>query len=202
MAVISVIGAPSVGKSFLVRQLACKNCLPVFFEGESGIFPKKVLKYLNGEKDTKERYRWILARYKKSLENARKISDSGIDCYVDGDILTFEAWLDAEIGDKSPAVLIEWLEENQYLRADKVIALIVSEEKIKDNILGRGRSYEQSNFIYERALRIQKGCVEVAKKYKHVILVDKNNLDFTDEKKLSRLEKKIKNTEPLNREKE
>lgn len=192
MVVISVIGAPSVGKSFLVKQLACLNCKPAFFEGEKGVFPQEVLKLLNAEKDSEERFEWILSRYKETLERAHKISKNGIDCYVDGDILSVEAWLKAEVGDKSPAVLKRWLEENNHLRVDKVIILTLPEDKIKDNLVERGRESEQSDFIYERALRIQKACEDIAEDNDNVFLVEREDIDFTKGKDLQWIDKNIK----------
>jgi deoxyadenosine/deoxycytidine kinase len=196
MAVISIIGCPGIGKSFLAKYLACKNCLPGFFEGEAGIFSDEVLAVLNGEEDSEQRYEWLFGRYKKTLERAHKISEQGIDCYVDGDVLTAEAWLNAEIGDKSPKILKRWLEDNKHLMAHKVIILYSDEDKVVKTIQGRGREAEQSDFIIQRALRIQREAIKLAKKYPHTILVDRTNLDFTDPKTLKELEEKIRRLEP------
>mgnify|MGYP001595583930 CR=1 FL=1 len=43
MGIISIIGAPGVGKSFLVKQLSTLECAPAFFEGEEGTIPQEIL---------------------------------------------------------------------------------------------------------------------------------------------------------------
>lgn len=188
MTVIAVLGAPGVGKSFLAKQLGCYHCCPSFFEGEAGIFTKEVLAVLNREEDSPQRFLWLLERYRKNLEQAKAISEKlGIDCYVDGDILSFEAWLAAEKGKHSPAVLKRFLAKNSHLRADKVIVLVKTKKALLKSLEARGRKSEQTRFIFERALRVQKGCLELAKKYDHVLLIDRTKKDFTDEKQLSQL---------------
>ena len=151
MAVISIVGAPGVGKSTLVRQLACLNCAPAFFEGEEGVFPKDVLGVLNSPIDSKQRYEWILDRFQRILIKAHTISQQGIDVYVDGDILTLEAWLNAETGAHSRPILQKWLESNKDLRAHMIVALTASTQKIEENIKSRGRESEQNSFIVNRA---------------------------------------------------
>lgn len=192
--VIACIGAPGVGTSFLIKQLACKNMLPAFFEGEEGIFPPSVLEVLNSELDNMERYTWIAERTKLMLERAHAIAREGIDCYVDGDVLLLEAWLAAETGSESPVFLKTWLEENVPLKADKVIVLTASEEKIRENIRRRGRGSEQSEFIAARALRISKACIDLEKKHDHVRVLDRSDLEFTDPVTLSLIEAMIAST--------
>ncbi|MFH0869742.1 MAG: hypothetical protein V1866_01650 [archaeon] len=192
MAVISIVGCPGIGKSFLAKQLACADCVPAFFEGETGIFPESVLAVLNSEIDSKERYDWLLARYKRTLERAHRISELGIDCYADGDILTMSAWLKAEMGEKSPAKLKQWIEENKDLKADLAIVIYSSEQKIIAEIKKRGRKSEQNDFIIQRSLRVQRACIELAKKNKRAILIDRTDLDFSNPKTLQDLQSKIK----------
>lgn len=193
MTVISIIGPPGVGKSTLVRQLACLNCSPAFFEGEEGIFTKEVLDVLNNEIDSEERYDWLTERFKSNLEKAHEISKQGIDVYVDGDVTTFEAWLEAEIGDKSPEYLRNWLKNNQHLKADIIIVLTASENKIKENINKRGRTSELNSFIINRSMRVHKGCINLSKKYPNALLIDRTNIDFMDENQIREIDKMIKN---------
>lgn len=189
--VIAFISAPGVGTSFLTKQMACKNMMPGFFEGEEGIFTPSILSVLNNENDSFERYDWLTGRTKIMLERAHRIAKSGIDCYVDGDVLLAEAWLVAEIGDKSPVFLKKWLDENKHLMAHKVVVLTASDEKIKENIKQRGRSSEQSEFIRERALRIGRACVDLEKKYKHVQILNRSDLEFADSDTLAFVDKFI-----------
>jgi len=185
--VISIIGAPGSGKSFLVKQLACKQCLPAFFEGEEGIFPEDVINVLNSEQDSHQRFQWLLNRTKKILEHAREIANNGMAVFVDGDVLQVQAWLDAEIGDKSPAVLNQWLKENMHLQADKVIILHASLEKLLANRESRGRLSEQNDFIKQRSERIQAAALKLIDSNIHARILDRSNLEFTDGKTLDNI---------------
>lgn len=197
--IISIVGSPGVGKSFLVKQLACKNCLPAFFEGEVGIFPKRVLAVLNAEKDSPKRFEWIIERTKEILERAQIIANSGVDVYIDGDVLQVEAWLKAETGEYSREVLSKWLEENRHLMADKVVVLTASEERLRKNMESRARVFEQSDFIQNRAFRIQKAALELPSKYNHVQMFDRSDYEFTDENDLEKIASFIKSISSLER---
>ena len=190
--IISFISAPGVGTSFLTKQMACQHCCPGFFEGEEGIFTPSVLSVINKEEDTSNRYSWLMDRTKLILERARTIAKAGITSYVDGDVLLVEAWLNAEIGQESPPVLKKWLKENKHLMADKVIVLVASEKKLKENIAARGRESEQSDFIKQRALRIGQECKKLEEKYQHVKVLDRTEMEFTDTKALEYIDNLIK----------
>lgn len=193
MAVISVVGAPGSGKSFLTKQLATYHCCPSFFEGEMGVFTKDVLDAINNPVDTPKRYDWFLERIEKTLSRAHKISSIGIDCYVDGDFTSIEAWHDAEIGDKSPPILKKWLNKNENLKAHKVILLTITESELRDSIKKRGRESEQSIFIIERAIRIQRAFIKLSKKYTNFLVIDRTDIDFTHEKTLKSLIDRLAN---------
>ena len=54
MAVICIAGTSGVGTSFLVKQLASKECSPAFFEVEIGTIPKEIFESVfNGESPQK-----------------------------------------------------------------------------------------------------------------------------------------------------
>ena len=192
MTVISIVGPPGVGKSTLVRQLACLNCAPAFFEGEEGIFRRSVLDVLNSPYDSKERYKWILDRFRRTLLKAHRISQQGVDVYVDGDILTFEAWLNAETGAHSKAILKKWLKLNKDLRAHMMVVLTASTQKIEENIRKRGRTSEQNPFLLDRARRVHSEFLKMSDKYIHILLLDRTDINFTDEDHLLDVDKIIK----------
>ena len=190
--VISFISAPGVGTSFLTKQMACRHADPGFFEGEEGIFTPEVLDVLNNEVDSPHRHDFLSSRTKSMLEKAHAIAGLGITSYVDGDVLLMEAWLDSEIGDQSPPVLRQWLDDNAHLMADKVIVLIASDEKLQENIVRRGRASEQTDFIKQRALRVGKSCAKLGEKYAHVKVLDRSNLEFTKTETLEMIDNLIR----------
>ncbi len=187
--VIAFISAPGVGTSFLTKQMACRHSAPGFFEGEEGIFTPSVLSILNNENDSPKRYEWLINRTRTMLEKAHAIADIGITSYVDGDVLLMEAWLNSEIGTQSPPILKQWLQDNAYLMAHKVLVLVASDEKLQENILRRGRASEQTDFIVERAKRIGKACSLLGEKYDHVKVLDRTDLEFTETKTLELIDR-------------
>ncbi len=191
MAVISIIGTSGVGKSFLVNQLASLECLPALFEGEEGVIPKEILKDVFTANDPCKRWRWFIERDKKRLSRARKISDAGIDCYVDGAVMTSEAILIDEDRAHHPE-LLKMIESITHLQSDKLVLLTASEKKIRELISVRGRSSEEIKRAVARALRIQDEFIRLAKKEKNVIVIDRSNLDFAKEEDLTYVLKRIK----------
>ncbi len=183
MAVISIVGTSGVGKSFLVKQLAAMECLPAFFEGEEGVIPEIVLKNIFAGNSPLKRWRWFIERNKKRLQLARKISDCGIDCYVDGAVMTSEAILADEQRKHHPE-LLKIIEGITHLKSDLLVLLIASEKKLREFIAVRGRRSEATNKAIARALRIQNEFIRLAKKEKDVIIIDRSKLDFNKEKDL------------------
>jgi deoxyadenosine/deoxycytidine kinase len=191
MNIIAISGAPGVGKSFLTKQLACLNIAPGFFEGEKGVFTPSFLSSMNSEYDSPERYDWLLNRYRDHLVKANKISSLGITSYIDGGYFNIEAWKKAEIGNHSPRTLHKWLDENNQFKEQAVIVLVMNENKLVESIKSRGRKSEQTDFIIQRALRVQRACIELAKQYNHVEVIDRTNLDFSKTEDLLVVQDKI-----------
>jgi len=192
VAVISIVGTSGVGKSFLVKQLASMECLPAFFEGEEGTIPAEVLADVFSGRDPCDRWRWFHERYVLTLERAREISDGGIDCYVDGAVMTEEAILSDE-DKKHHAALMNMINEIVHLRSDKTILLTADETTLKKMILARGRESEDLDKTLARAIRIQDEFIRLSKGEKNVIVIDRSNLDFRKEKDLRSGLSKIRN---------
>jgi deoxyadenosine/deoxycytidine kinase len=191
MKVIAISGAPGVGKSFLVKQLGCLNKSPSFFEGEQGVFTQSFLSVMNREEDSEERYNWLLGRYEEHLKKANKILQLGISSYIDGGYFGIMAWRKAEIGEFSPPILDTWLERLEPFKENAVIVLTMDEDKLVESITSRGRKSEQSDFIIERALRVQRASIKLAEEFNNVIVIDRTNLDFSKSEDLLMVQNKI-----------
>ncbi|MBT3814245.1 hypothetical protein HOE37_01580 [Candidatus Woesearchaeota archaeon] len=181
MTILSIIGTSGVGKSFLVKQLAAIEGLPAFFEGEEGTIPKEVLENVFSKKDSIQRYDWFLNHYKKILDNARKVSDNGLDCYTDCSETLAKAILTVE---KAEIKL-------NLPKSDKTIILTASKEKLQELINLRARDSENNEKAIIRALKIQEHLIKLARK-ESLIIIDRSNLDFTKEEDLKKILKKIK----------
>lgn len=192
MAVISIVGTSGVGKSFLVKQLASMECLPAFFEGEEGTIPAEIFDDVFSKGDPCKRGRWFIDKYKLMLERARRISDAGLDCYVDGEIISPQAIIIDEDKKHYPA-LMKMINEIVHLRSDKTILLTANEETLKKMILARGRESEDLDKTLARAIRIQNEFIRLSKGEKNVIVIDRSRMDFCKEKDLKDVLRRIRN---------
>lgn len=192
MAVISIIGTSGVGKSMLVKQLASLNCAPAFFEGEDGVWPQEILENIFSQGDPMVRWEYFMSRYTTSLERARTISNTGIDVYVDGAIMSAQAILMHEKESDKPK-LQELIQKAEHCTSDNIVLLTASKEKIAERMSTRGRKTEMNNQALTRALSIQEHMITLAEKEHNVIHIDRSNLDFTNEKDLRDVHTRILN---------
>lgn len=178
MPVISVVGAPGVGKSFLVRQLASVTSSPAFFEGEEGTIPPEIWADIVKKGDPVRRWQFFLERYQKNLATARSISDAGFMCFFDGAVISAWATLVAEEKKfhKALSALIRPLER---FPSDQVLLLTAREDTLRSFMHARSRSQESDTRLVQRALQIQEEFLALAKKEKNVVVVDRTARDFT-----------------------
>ena len=185
MAVISVVGTSGVGKSFLVTQLASLDCMPAFLEGEEGVIPQEVFTNIF-EGDPVGRYAYFIDRYNQNLSRARKVSNLGLDAYVDGATLSPNAILlyEEEQYHEPIREITKTMAGNE---SDVIVLLTASEEKIKQGLEVRGRSSEADATALIRAAAIQEFFEKEAAKLDNVIKLDRTHLDFKDEKQLRKI---------------
>lgn len=191
MAVISIIGTSGVGKSFLIKQLASLECMPALFEGEEGVIPNKIFESVFDNSSPVKRWVWFAERYKKIIERARKISELGLDCYVEEGVITYKAILPYE--DKRYHEELEGIiDEVEYLKPDKTVLLTANEGKLIELIKIRGRWSEQNKKALPRALKIQDEFIKLISKEDNSCIIDRSNLDFSKESDLKFILNKIK----------
>jgi deoxyadenosine/deoxycytidine kinase len=190
MAVIAIVGTSGVGKSFLVKQLASLENVPAFLEGEEGIIPKEVFAEVWEKKNPAKNWNWFMTRNKIQLERARKISDAGIDCFIDCTPEIYEAFLADESKDQHPA-LLKLIESASHLKSDKIIILTANEKKLRELIVQRDRKAEEPGKTTERSLRIQEAFLRIANREKDFVVIDRTDLDFTKEEDLRAVRDRI-----------
>lgn len=191
MPVISIVGTSGVGKSFLVKQLASLDCAPAFFEGEEGVIPKRIFDNILSKKSPVIRFTWFINRYKKTLDRAKKISDSGVTCYVDGGYMTARAVLMYE-DQKYHHQLFSIINSIAHLRSDMTLLLTANPGKLMELFTLRNRTHENLRESVQRALHIQKEFILLGKQEKNTLIIDRSELDFAKEKDLRYLLRKIK----------
>ncbi len=191
MGIISIIGAPGVGKSFLVKQLSTLECAPAFFEGEEGTIPQEILDFWRKPSPIR-RFQWFVDRHKTIFEKAEKISKSGINCYVDGAPISIIAHIKEEKKKFWPE-LENIVSQLDNIKIDKIILITASIDKIKDLVLKRARKTEQNEKTIAKFIKIQEEFKKLAKKDKNIIVIDRTNFDFSKELDLKKIIEKINN---------
>jgi len=164
--------------------LAAIECLPAFFEGEEGTIPTEILENVFSNDDSSMRYNWFINHYKKILSNAKKISESGLDCYTDCSELSARAILTAENADINFVLP----------KSNQIILLTASKEKLHELISLRNRNSEKNEKTIIRALKIQDHFIELTKN-ERVLIIDRSKLNFTKEEDLKLILKEIKKDE-------
>lgn len=196
MAVISIVGTSGVGKSFLIRQLSAYTSSPAFLEGEEGTIPKEILENVTNKNRPLPNWEFFINLYRNNLEKARKISDLGIDCFVDGALMSIEA-IKLYEGENYLKEKEKMIKEVEHLNSDVILLVIASDELIKKNIEKRGRGSEQSKEILERALKIQVFLKKLKNNYKNVIEIDRTKMDFQREEDIKLVLDKIRKSKRL-----
>jgi deoxyadenosine/deoxycytidine kinase len=192
MATISIIGTSGVGKSFLVRQLASKECCPAFFEGEIGTIPKYVFESVFNKEPPQGRCEWYVNHYVETFRTATNISKKlGINCFVDGAPIT--AYANVYLDDKKYLdELLKIVKKVDEFKIDKIILITINKDKLKEFILKRGRSEEPIEETVERSLKLQDELIRLSKQQDNVIIIDRSNLDFSKAEDLKIVLDKLK----------
>lgn len=190
MSVIGFSGTSGVGKSFLVKQLSSLTSNPAIFEGEEGTIPKKIFTAIFNSKNPIKRWKWFIKRYENILKKAHKISLKGINCYVDACVFTAKAMENYEEV-KYRKELDKMVKGIQQYEADKVILLVASKKTIEKNIKTRARKQEELKPALKRAMKLQDNYIIEAKNNKKVRIINREKLNFSNEKDLVRILKII-----------
>jgi len=198
MTSISIIGTTGVGKSFLVKQLAALNCCPAFFEGEIGVFTPRIMKLLATRTNQYELNSWFIARFKRMILAANKISSlrtdqiHRIDCYVDASML-YALAIHRATG--SSARVIQHILQNVHLQTDKTVLIVMSPTGLRRMIKLRGRKIEQNKSYFDLCLRIQDELIAIAneqnKSGNKILIINRDKLDFTKNSDLKLISTKI-----------
>jgi deoxyadenosine/deoxycytidine kinase len=196
MAVISIVGTSGVGKSFLVQQLAALENLPAFFEGEEGVLPPEILERIHSKEDFVGCFQWFVDRCKQRFTRAQVISQHGLDCYMDGAVMTNDAVLATEAAELQPQ-LRRIVDEIRHLESDKIVLLIASKEAIRSYIAKRARTSEQNDAALTRAMNVQDAYLRLAEGRDDVIIIDRTQLEFTRREDLLVIQKRIRESTPL-----
>ena len=191
--IISIIGAPGVGKSFLVFKLAeYLKAVPIL-EVEKEI-PDKIINNLKNNTEQIETLLWFRNKFIEDIEQAILLKQKEKVVVMDGCLITNELHITTMTSGFEQYILLEQarLDKKYIPNPDIVIFLDASEKTIKGLTFKRGRDFDVSESFIQRNLSIRKTHQEYYKKNKNLLIyVNRDNLDFEKEDDLLKVIDKI-----------
>jgi len=185
--IIAIIGAPGSGKTFLTKKLAQHYHALAFLEGEEQDFPPEILSKIKDNICDLEVLLWFRHKLIKEIVEAKKVAPLGKVILLDTFWKCSECYLDLieEVEERKEASRV--LEEDEKILPlpDKIILLKASEDKLREFMQQRGRSFEKEETMqinlflqqeYERIFTMDK--------YPNLIIIDRDHLDFEKEEDL------------------
>lgn len=193
--VIAVIGAPGVGKSFLVEKLAKKlKAVPILEEGKG--FPERILE--NFKKDIRhmETILWFRNKLIQDMKRALELKKKGTLVIMDTFYLSNDLHITTmTTGFEQEILLGQASLEREFLpKPDKVLFLDASKETIVRFTLKRGRDFDTNEKFIQRNLSIKKAHDDYLKAHKSsLIYINRDDLDFENEQDVQNVVKQIEN---------
>jgi len=191
--IITIIGAPGVGKTFLVKKLTKALKAKPLFE-EAGGIPKRIID--NFKKDIRwfETTLWFRNRLIENIEKALKLKKQGKMVIMDTCLLSNELYTPVVTSGFERDILLKQAEiDDKYIpKPDLIILLDVSEKKMKEFTFKRGRDFDTNKKFIKKMLLVKKEHDKYYKKNKKkILLIKRDSLDFGNKKDIEKIVKKI-----------
>lgn len=191
--IISIIGAPGVGKSFLSEKLAKQLDAKIILESDQEL-PDRIIESLKKNIRPVETILWFRNKFIENIEQANLLKQKGEIVVMDGCLITNELHITTMTSGFKQEILLEQAGfDRKYIpNPDIIIFLDASEEKIKELILMRGRDFDTNESFIRRNLSIRRAHQEYYEKNKNsLIYINRDNLDFVKEDDLLKVVEKI-----------
>ncbi|MFZ2253364.1 MAG: hypothetical protein WAW13_04345 [Minisyncoccia bacterium] len=196
--IIAVVGGPRSGKSFLVDKLAKHYSGTAILEGEERDFPDRIREDIQENIRPLERIVWFRNKLVKEYFNAIELKKKGDIVVIDNFWISYQLYIDTLAKDFEGEIIhdIASIDRQTLEWPDLTILLSLSENGIRDFIKRGGREFDNSEeFIKDQALPIHKLHVDFFSrdeiKSKNVLIIERDNLDFSKEDDFKFLIEKI-----------
>lgn len=192
--IIAIVGGPRSGKSFLTKRLAEYYGGTAFIEEE---LPGRIQENLKKGMRDIERHLWFRNLQVRIFLEAQELKRRGQIAVLDNFWISYQLYLEATTGFEREVVdELAAIDREMFDWPDLVILLHNSEEGIREFIKKGGREFDKSeeyiqrtilpiNAIQEKFFRNQQGV-------QNVVVVDRDGLDFKDDKHFEELLEQIK----------
>ncbi len=199
--IIAIVGGPRSGKSFLADLLAKHYKGVKMLEGEELDIPKRIIENIEKNIRPLERIIWFRNQAIKRYQKALRLKEEGKIVVLDTFWISYQMYIDTLLKGFEKKLLKEFADiEKKILQwPDHVILLKLSESGMRELIKRGGRSFDQSeDFIVNQALPVNKMhdiFFAQSKHAKNLIVIERDNIDFTRPEHLELVTSKIINKE-------
>lgn len=192
--VISVIGAPGAGKSFLVDKLAKRlNAIPMFEKVEE--IPSRVIVNLKYDLRQVETILWFRNKSITEMKEALRMKGEGEIVVTDTCPISNDLYIPVMTHGFEREILLEQTRiDREFIQGpDVIIFLDASENVIRKFVKKRGREFEASEKFVQWILSIKKSHYDYFNENRDsFVYVNRDNLDFEKKEDVERVVDKIK----------
>jgi len=199
--IISVIGAPRSGKSFLAKKLAGKLNYEIILEGENGEFPAFIKDDIKNKTNGIRRTLWFRNKQLTNFLNAVDLQKQGQGSILDTFWIDYQMYVDVLLAGEDREIINDLISIDRRNNAwpDIIIYLKNTEEGTKKFIeIANDRDFDKDGGFYESQIApLQKKYEEIinlAPPSVKLIIVERENLDFEREDDLEKVINLIKET--------
>lgn len=202
--IITIVGAPRSGKSFLAKKLADHYKARLFLEGEQGDFPARIEEDIKENIRPLERVLWFRTKLANTYLEALKLKNMGHIVILDVFWMSPQMFIDALLNGFERELMWSVAHQDRQLLGypDLTIFLKISESGIRKFIKQGGRSFDQSeDFIIKQAIPVNQMHSEFFSKQgpeMKVLIIDRSSLDFDKDVDFKSLLSQIKSNLTLN----
>lgn len=190
--IVSIVGAPGTGKTFLSRRLSpFLDAVPIT-EPEPSTYPEFVKLELAAGVQTVESFKWFRGIALGMQNYAVELKKAGKWVILDTFWACNELYLDSFFDEAEKAKARKIADEDRHGLAwpDLVVYLRTSNEKIALLSKKRERAYE-SREIVEKYFEVNKSHEDFFSNSNDTLIVERDNLDFQKTSDLQEIAKKI-----------
>ncbi len=181
--IIAISGGPGTGKSSLVRRLASHYQAEAFFEGEEKDFPEAVREGIKtglNQLATRLYFRnKTFGQYRDALQHKKEGRIVFLDNFWLVNEVCCREFLSNPFEKELMTIAMEF-DRQIFPWPDLIISLKANQDKIKEFVLARGRTFEVGSDFLERYAAIHDIHDKYLRSFQidNVLYIDRSSLDF------------------------